>query len=60
MLRLSALLMLGALILMLVTLARPTPRLVGLFLSLGLVAAMGSVAIFLLDVVRELRTRRLL
>jgi hypothetical protein len=60
MLRLSALLMLGALILMLVTLARPTPRLVGLFLSAGLGAGAASVAIFLLDVVRELRTRRIL
>lgn len=58
--RLSALLMLCALVLMLVTLARPTPRLVGLFLSAGLGAGAAAVAIYVIDVVRELRARRLL
>lgn len=59
-LRLSALLMLGALVLMLVTLAHPSPQLVGLFLSVGLGAGALSAATFVLDVVRELRARRLL
>jgi hypothetical protein len=52
--------MLAALVLMLVTLAHPSPRLVGLFLSAGLGAAAVAVAIFAVDVVRELRARRLL
>lgn len=59
-LRLSAALMLAALVLMLVTLAHPSPRLVGLFLSAGLGAGAASVGIYVIDVLRELRARRLL
>ena len=59
-LRLSAALMLAALLRMLVTLAHPSPRLVGLFLSAGLGAGAAAISIFVVDVVRDLRARRLL
>lgn len=59
-LRLSVFAMAGALVLMLVTLAWPTPHTIGLFLGPGLGLAALAVVSFGIRVVRDLRARRLL
>jgi hypothetical protein len=52
--------MVGALGLMIVCLARPTPRTIGLFLGPGLGLGVLSLVIFGLRVIGDLRARRLL
>jgi len=52
--------MVGALLLMIVCLARPTPKTIGLFLGPGLGLAVVGWLIFGVRVVRDLRAKRLL
>jgi hypothetical protein len=59
-LRVAVLGMAAALSLMLVCLARPTPRTIALFLGPGLALGAASVAAYLVRVLRDLRARRVL
>jgi hypothetical protein len=57
---LAALCMSLALFAMLVAVIRPTPVTIGLFLGIGPVAALVSLALFVRTVLRDLRSRRAL
>lgn len=59
-LRVAVVGMATALLLMLVCLARPTPRTIALFLGPGLALGLASIFVYLARVVRDLRARRLL
>ena len=59
-LRVAVIGMAGALVIMIVCLAWPTPRTIGFFLGPGLALGAGSIGAFGLRVVRDLRARRLL
>jgi hypothetical protein len=52
--------MAAALLLMLICLARPTPRTIALFLGPGLALGALSIGVYVVRVVRDLRARRVL